>query len=72
LGISINNAFGRPWFANAPLGARVGTYDDLDQMTRAIVAESRPGDAIVVMSNGGFGGIHQKLLDALRAAGGAS
>jgi UDP-N-acetylmuramate: L-alanyl-gamma-D-glutamyl-meso-diaminopimelate ligase len=56
----------------APLGARVGTYDDLDQMTRAIVAESRPGDAIVVMSNGGFGGIHQKLLDALRAAGGAS
>ena len=28
-------------------------------------AEARPGDEVVIMSNGGFGGIHQKLLDAL-------
>ncbi|HEU0229794.1 MAG TPA: UDP-N-acetylmuramate:L-alanyl-gamma-D-glutamyl-meso-diaminopimelate ligase [Burkholderiaceae bacterium] len=56
----------------APLGARASAYDDLDRMVRAITAESQPGDAIVVMSNGGFGGIHQKLLDALRIRGSAA
>ena len=50
----------------APLGSRASAYNDLDRMVQAIAAESRPGDAIVVMSNGSFGGIHQKLLDALR------
>jgi UDP-N-acetylmuramate: L-alanyl-gamma-D-glutamyl-meso-diaminopimelate ligase len=29
-----------------------------------------PGDTVAIMSNGGFGGIHEKLLDALRAPGG--
>jgi UDP-N-acetylmuramate: L-alanyl-gamma-D-glutamyl-meso-diaminopimelate ligase len=29
-----------------------------------VVAESNPGDQVLVMSNGGFGGIHQRLLDA--------
>ncbi|MDF7003112.1 UDP-N-acetylmuramate:L-alanyl-gamma-D-glutamyl-meso-diaminopimelate ligase, partial [Escherichia coli] len=28
-------------------------------------AAARPGDHVLVMSNGGFGGVHQKLLDAL-------
>ena len=32
-------------------------------------ARPRPGDHVLVMSNGGFGGVHQKLLDALRRAG---
>ena len=32
---------------------------------QTIVAEQRPGDVVVLMSNGGFGGIHQKLLHAL-------
>jgi UDP-N-acetylmuramate: L-alanyl-gamma-D-glutamyl-meso-diaminopimelate ligase len=32
-----------------------------------IVATARPGDSILVMSNGGFGGIHDKLLQALAA-----
>ncbi len=49
----------------APLGARAHVFSDLDRMVRAITAASRPGDAIVVMSNGGFGDIHQKLLVAL-------
>jgi hypothetical protein len=30
-----------------------------------VTAAARPGDHILVMSNGGFGGVHQKLLDAL-------
>jgi UDP-N-acetylmuramate: L-alanyl-gamma-D-glutamyl-meso-diaminopimelate ligase len=53
--------------ALAPLGAKAQCHADLDALAAAIVAESRPGDHLVVMSNGGFGGIHQKLLDRLDA-----
>lgn len=49
----------------APLGERASSYDDLDTMIAAISAAARPGDSVLVMSNGGFGGIHQKLLDRL-------
>ena len=35
-----------------------------------VLAESRPGDVLCVLSNGGFGGIHQKLLDGLAARAG--
>jgi len=41
----------------------------LDDIIAAIVSEHRAGDLVVLMSNGGFGGIHQKLLQALHAAG---
>jgi UDP-N-acetylmuramate: L-alanyl-gamma-D-glutamyl-meso-diaminopimelate ligase len=37
----------------------------IDDIVSRIAAEHRPGDLVVVMSNGGFGGIHQKLLRAL-------
>jgi UDP-N-acetylmuramate: L-alanyl-gamma-D-glutamyl-meso-diaminopimelate ligase len=37
----------------------------LDDIVQAIVREHQPGDLIVLMSNGGFGGIHQMLLRAL-------
>jgi UDP-N-acetylmuramate: L-alanyl-gamma-D-glutamyl-meso-diaminopimelate ligase len=37
----------------------------IDDIVGRIAAEHRPGDLVVVMSNGGFGGIHQKLLRAL-------
>ena len=39
--------------------------DNLEDFVRLIVAEAKPTDHILVMSNGSFGGIHQKLLDAL-------
>lgn len=39
----------------------------LEAIVARIVAEAKPGDAVVVMSNGGFGGIHQLLLSALAA-----
>ncbi len=39
--------------------------DTIDDIIGAIVREHRPGDVVVIMSNGGFGGIHQKLLRAL-------
>ena len=37
----------------------------IDEIIATIVREHRSGDLVVVMSNGGFGGIHQKLLKAL-------
>lgn len=40
-------------------------YDDIEVLVTAIVREVRPGDKVVVMSNGGFSNIHQRLLDAL-------
>jgi UDP-N-acetylmuramate: L-alanyl-gamma-D-glutamyl-meso-diaminopimelate ligase len=51
----------------APMGALASAYEDIDLMVKAIVGAARPGDHIVVMSNGGFGGVHGKLLDALKA-----
>ena len=52
--------------ALSPMGEIASAYDDLDLMVKAIVAQARPGDHIIVMSNGGFGGVHQKLLEALK------
>ena len=49
----------------APLGARARCETDLEALVAAIAAEARDGDQVLVMSNGGFGGIHQKLLTAL-------
>jgi UDP-N-acetylmuramate: L-alanyl-gamma-D-glutamyl-meso-diaminopimelate ligase len=49
----------------APLGARARCETTLETLIAAIAAEARDGDRILVMSNGGFGGIHQKLLTAL-------
>lgn len=39
--------------------------DDIDRLVETVVAQARPGDAVVIMSNGGFGGIHERLLKAL-------
>ncbi|AKM30102.1 UDP-N-acetylmuramate:L-alanyl-gamma-D-glutamyl-meso-diaminopimelate ligase [Pandoraea faecigallinarum] len=55
--------------ALAPLGARAQAFSDIDGLVRAVSAAAQPGDQIVVMSNGSFGGIHQKLLDAIAAHG---
>jgi UDP-N-acetylmuramate: L-alanyl-gamma-D-glutamyl-meso-diaminopimelate ligase len=51
--------------ALAPLGAKSACFDDLGKLAEAIVAASRPGDHVLVMSNGAFGGIHSMLLEAL-------
>jgi UDP-N-acetylmuramate: L-alanyl-gamma-D-glutamyl-meso-diaminopimelate ligase len=53
--------------ALAPISAKTQVHDDLDQLVAAIVQAATVGDHVLVMSNGGFGGIHQKLLDALKA-----
>jgi UDP-N-acetylmuramate: L-alanyl-gamma-D-glutamyl-meso-diaminopimelate ligase len=51
--------------ALAPLGDKARVFDDLDSLVSQLVADARPGDHVLMMSNGGFGGIHAKLLDAL-------
>jgi UDP-N-acetylmuramate: L-alanyl-gamma-D-glutamyl-meso-diaminopimelate ligase len=59
---------GLSWDARAvfaPLGPRAHCASDLAALVAAIAAEAREGDQILVMSNGSFGGIHQKLLKAL-------
>ncbi|MFT4433713.1 UDP-N-acetylmuramate:L-alanyl-gamma-D-glutamyl-meso-diaminopimelate ligase [Caballeronia sp. 15715] len=53
--------------ALAPLGDKAQAFSDLAMLVKSIVAAARPGDHVLVMSNGGFGGVHQKLLDALSA-----
>ena len=53
----------------ADLGAR-GTparhIDTIDAIVETIVREHRDGDVVLIMSNGGFGGIHRKLVGALQ------
>ena len=51
--------------ALAPLGDRATIKNNLDELISVIVATARAGDHILVMSNGGFGGIHGKLLQRL-------
>jgi UDP-N-acetylmuramate: L-alanyl-gamma-D-glutamyl-meso-diaminopimelate ligase len=69
----------RAWFLNSPdmgwdlpsavaaLGSRASFAASVDALVEGIAADSRPGDQVLVMSNGGFGGLHDKLLAALRA-----
>ena len=51
--------------ALAPMGTRASVYEDFDAMLKGIVSKAQAGDHILVMSNGGFQGIHSKLLEAL-------
>ena len=46
-------------------GTAAREAESVDDIIAGIVREHRPGDLVVVMSNGGFGGIHQRLLRAL-------
>ncbi len=69
----------RAWFLNSPdlgwdlpstvaaLGARASFAASVDELVEGLTDDSRPGDHVLVMSNGGFGGLHDKLLAALRA-----
>ncbi len=53
--------------ALAPLGNKVQCFEQIEALQQAILAAAQSGDHILVMSNGGFAGIHQKLLDGLQA-----
>jgi UDP-N-acetylmuramate: L-alanyl-gamma-D-glutamyl-meso-diaminopimelate ligase len=51
--------------ALAPLGGKAEVHDELDTLVDAVTRTARAGDHVLVMSNGGFGGVHDKLLGAL-------
>jgi UDP-N-acetylmuramate: L-alanyl-gamma-D-glutamyl-meso-diaminopimelate ligase len=69
------------WFLNPPdlgwdlpgavaaLGERARFGASVEALVLGLAEDSRPGDHILVMSNGGFGGLHDKLLAALRTRG---
>ncbi|HUG23849.1 UDP-N-acetylmuramate:L-alanyl-gamma-D-glutamyl-meso-diaminopimelate ligase [Piscinibacter sp.] len=64
------HAGGLGWDARqalAPMGEQAVVCDSITELVAKIVAAAQPGDHILCMSNGGFGGIHVKLLDALGA-----
>lgn len=68
--LSFCHAGGLDWNAAealAPMGARARVAADIDTLVAQVVAAAQPGDHIVCMSNGGFGGIHDRLLKALAA-----
>ena len=57
------------WDADAvvtALGGKGRVARSLDELVEGLTGNSRAGDQVLIMSNGGFGGLHGKLLDALR------
>jgi UDP-N-acetylmuramate: L-alanyl-gamma-D-glutamyl-meso-diaminopimelate ligase len=57
--------------ALAPMGDKASCFEDLEALVQAVASQARHGDVILVMSNGGFGGVHEKLLSALSREGSA-
>jgi UDP-N-acetylmuramate: L-alanyl-gamma-D-glutamyl-meso-diaminopimelate ligase len=53
--------------AVSSMGDRVSLAGTIDELVQALTQTARPGDHVLIMSNGGFGGLHDKLLAALRA-----
>ncbi len=51
--------------ALSPLGGKAQVADSIDELVGQVRAAARPGDHILCMSNGGFGGVHARLLKAL-------
>jgi UDP-N-acetylmuramate: L-alanyl-gamma-D-glutamyl-meso-diaminopimelate ligase len=52
---------------NKQEAGKAHAFQDLEKLVDAVVGEAQPGDHILVMSNGGFGGVHQKILKAISA-----
>jgi UDP-N-acetylmuramate: L-alanyl-gamma-D-glutamyl-meso-diaminopimelate ligase len=53
--------------ALAPMGARALVAGSVDEVIAQVVAAAQAGDHVLCMSNGGFGGIHAKLISALKS-----
>lgn len=54
-----------PAEALSPLGDKAYTTSDFEALVAKVLSEARPGDTILCMSNGAFGGIHKRLLEGL-------
>ena len=49
----------------APIGSKAQCFENIEQLVSSVVASAREGDHVLVMSNGGFSGVHERLLQAL-------
>ena len=56
-----------PALVFAPLAARAWSGADLGSLVERVATDAKPGDHVLVMSNGGFGGMHEKLIARLQA-----
>jgi len=68
--LSFCHSGGLGWDATqalSPLGDSAFVDDTIDAVVKRVASMARPGDHVLCMSNGGFGGIHAKLLAALAA-----
>jgi len=66
--LAVCHAGGLGWDARTALqemGAKAQVADTIDDVVAQVRAAARPGDHVLCMSNGGFGGVHEKLLAAL-------
>jgi len=52
--------------ALTPMGTRAQVAHTLDELLTQVLSQVQPGDRLLCMSNGGFGNVHQRLLDALK------
>jgi UDP-N-acetylmuramate: L-alanyl-gamma-D-glutamyl-meso-diaminopimelate ligase len=50
------------------MGLKVQVGANIDEVIAQVLTQVKPGDHLLCMSNGGFGGIHNKLLEAIQAA----
>ncbi|MBB4845723.1 UDP-N-acetylmuramate: L-alanyl-gamma-D-glutamyl-meso-diaminopimelate ligase [Paucibacter oligotrophus] len=67
--LSFCNQAGLSWDAKealAPMGTQAQVGADVDALVTAVLQAAKPGDHLLCMSNGGFGGIHEKLLAGLK------
>jgi UDP-N-acetylmuramate: L-alanyl-gamma-D-glutamyl-meso-diaminopimelate ligase len=70
--LSFCHSGGLGWDARealAPMGTQAQVHDTIDALVASVVKAARPGDHVLCMSNGGFGGVHAKLLASLGAKG---
>ena len=68
--LSFCHSGGLDWDANAALasmGAKAQVASTIDALVQQVMAHVQPGDQLLCMSNGGFGGVHERLLSALKA-----
>lgn len=68
--LSFCHSGGLDWDANAALasmGSKAQVASSIDDLVQHVMAHVQPGDQLLCMSNGGFGGVHERLLNALKA-----
>ena len=68
--LSFCHSGGLDWDASAALaemGHKAQVAGNIDELVNQVMAQVQPGDHLLCMSNGGFGGIHDKLLKALNS-----